>query len=414
MLDRSSATMRFIRRFWVLGALSLAPAVAMSFARFAYALLLPAMRTELDLNYSQAGSLSTANALGYLVGGLLCARYAPRFGNRRLFTFGMIATVLALVGSGCAERYVGQLALRALAGASSAMIFICGAVLASNLFADRPERASSAIAVYFGGAGVGIVLSGLGVPWLLEAMGERAWRTAWLAIGGLSVLFGAASIRAAHRIDEPSKAGSTQRWSIREFRAALASYFLFGAGYIAYMTFVVAWMVSRGVSALGVALMWGTLGASTMIAPLVWRVPRARWPAAKRLAAVNVAVSVGAAIPLFSTSASVMILSAFFFGLGMFSTPATVMELVKTSLPKASWGPAVAVFTVVVAVGQAIGPTLSGWIADATHNLDASLAASVIILLAASGAAMCQRDVGAARTSTVKPARSYAPSGGSR
>ena len=405
MLYRSSAITRFVRRFWVLGALSLAPAVALSFARFAYALLLPAMRSELDLSYSQAGSLSTANAVGYLLGGLLCARYAPRFGNRRLFSFGMVVTVLALVGSGLVEGYVGQLVLRATAGASSAMIFICGAVLASNLFADRPERASSAIAVYFGGAGVGIVLSGIGIPWLLETIGDSAWRTAWLAIGGVSVLFGIASIRAAYRIEEPSSAGSTQPWSIRDFRGALASYFLVGAGYIAYMTFVIAWMVARGASAMGVALMWGTLGASTLIAPFVWRVPRERWPAAKRLAAVNVAVSVGAAIPLFSTSLSAMILSAFFFGLGMFSTPATVTELVKTSLPKPAWGSAVAVFTVAVAVGQAIGPVLSGWIADATHNLDATLVASVIILLAASGTAISQREVGAARTAVPKPAR---------
>ena len=414
MLHRSSALVRFVRRFWVLGALSLAPAVALSFARFAYALLLPAMRSELDLNYSQAGSLSTANALGYLIGGLLCARLVPRFGNRRLFGSGMVVTVLALVASGLAEGYAGQVVLRAAAGASSAMIFICGAVLASNLFADRPERASSAIAVYFGGAGIGIVLSGLGIPWLLETLGDGAWRAAWLAIGAISALFGIASVRAAHRINEPPAAASTQPWSIGEFRGALASYFLFGAGYIAYMTFVVAWMVSRGASALGVALMWGTLGASTLIAPLVWRVARAKWPAAKRLAAVNVAVSVGAAIPLFSTSLSAMILSAFFFGLGMFSTPATVTELVKTSLPRASWGPAVAVFTVAVAVGQAIGPLLSGWIVDVTHNLDASLAASVTVLLAASGAAMWQREVGAARTPPVKPVRSYAPSGGSR
>jgi predicted MFS family arabinose efflux permease len=414
MLDRSSSTMRFIRRFWVLGALSLAPAVAMSFARFAYALLLPAMRTELDLNYSQAGSLSTANALGYLVGALICARLAQRLSNRRLFTGGMIATVLALAGSGLAEGYVGQLVLRAAAGASSAMIFISGAVLASNLFADRPERASSAIAIYCGGAGVGIVLSGLGIPMLLHTMGDSAWRAAWFAIGGISVLFGIASIRAAYRIEESSNVGSAEPWSIGAFKGALASYFLFGAGYIAYMTFVIAWMVSHGASAGAVALMWGTLGVSTMIAPLVWRVPRARWPAAKRLAAVNVAVSIGAAVPLFSTSESAMVLSAFFFGLGMFSTPATVTELIKGSLPKPSWAPAVAVFTIIVAVGQAIGPVLSGWIADATHNLDASLAASVIILLAASGAAMCQRDVGAARTSTLKPVRSYAPSGGSR
>jgi predicted MFS family arabinose efflux permease len=414
MFQQPSAMMRFVRRFWVLAALSLAPAVATSFARFAYALLLPAMRSELDLNYSQAGSLSTANAIGYLIGGLVCAQCVPRFGNRRLFSFGLIVTALALAGSGFAEGYVGQLVLRAVAGASSAMIFISGAVLASSLFPDRPEQASSAIAVYFGGAGAGIVLTGLGIPWLLETMGDSAWRTAWLAIGGVSVLFGIASIRAAHRIEEPSSAGSAQPWSISAFQGALASYFLFGAGYIAYMTFVIAWMVSRGASALEVALMWGTLGASTMIAPLVWRVPRSRWPAAKRLAAVNAAVSVGAAIPLMSTAPSAMVLSAFFFGLGMFSAPATVTELVKASLPKPSWGSAVAVFTMVVAVGQAIGPMLSGWIADAAHSLDACLAASVMILLSASGAAICQRQVGAERMPPAKSVRSYAPSGGSR
>jgi MFS family permease len=414
MIHQPSTMLRVVRRFRVLVALSLAPAIATSFARFAYALLLPAMRTELDLNYSQAGSLSTANAIGYLVGALLCGRCAPRFGIRRLFSFGIVATALALAGSGLVEGYFAQLVLRGVAGASSAMIFICGAVLASNLFPDRPERASSAIAVYFGGAGAGIVLTGLGIPWLLETMGDSAWRIAWLGVGGTAVLFGIASIRAAYQIQEPSHASSSEPWSIGEFRGALASYFLFGAGYIAYMTFVIAWMVSRGASALIVALMWGTLGVSTMIAPLVWRVPRARWPAAKRLAAVNVTISIGAVIPLFSTSPFAMILSAFFFGLGLFSAPATITELVRASLPKASWGPAVAVFTVVVAVGQAIGPMLSGWIADAMHSLDASLAASVIILLAASGAATWQRQVGAERMPPVKPVRSYAPSAGSR
>ena len=36
------------------------------------------------------------------------------------------------------------------------------------------------------------------------------------------------------------------------FHAALGNYFLFGVGYIAYMKFVVAWMVSHGASALDV------------------------------------------------------------------------------------------------------------------------------------------------------------------
>jgi hypothetical protein len=47
------------------------------------------------------------------------------------------------------------------------------------------------------------------------------------------------------------------------FNAALGNYFLFGVGYNAYMTFVVAWMVSHGASALDVGLTRGTPSVAT-------------------------------------------------------------------------------------------------------------------------------------------------------
>ena len=50
--------------------LALAVAVVNGFARFAYALILPAMRESLGWDYAAAGWLNTANSLGYAVGGL--------------------------------------------------------------------------------------------------------------------------------------------------------------------------------------------------------------------------------------------------------------------------------------------------------------------------------------------------------
>ena len=400
---QSSAVTEFGSRFFVVAALSLGPAVANSFARFAYALLLPAMRSELGLSYSQAGSLNTANALGYLAGALLSAACVSRLGNRRLFNVGMAVTVAALVGSGLADALGAQLGLRAVAGAGGAMVFICGAVLASNLFPERPDLSSSAVAVYFGGAGAGILLSGVGIPWLLAVAGDGAWRSAWLAIGIVSTLFAILAIRAAARIEEPSSGARKSPWPIGAFPAALGSYFLLGAGYIAYMTFVVAWMMSRGASALDVALTWGTLGVATMLAPIAWRLPRSRWPRAKTLAATAAVLGVGAAIPLYSTTLLAMLLSAFVFGAAMFTAPTAVTDLVKTSLPRTARGSAVAVFTVVFAIGQAIGPVLAGWLADATQSLRAGLAGSVAILLAASALAMLQREGKAATTSATRP-----------
>jgi len=385
--------MSFGNRFSVVAALSLGPAVSNSFARFAYALMLPAMRADLGLNYSQAGALNTANAIGYLGGALFAARYVSALGNRRLFCTGMVATVIAILGSGLTGDFVAQLGLRTVAGVGGAMVFICGAVLASNIFPDRPRLASSAIAVYFGGAGAGILLSGAGVPPLLAIAGDDAWRSAWLAIGIVSALFAVFAIWAARHIDEPSSGARGGAWPIAELRAALASYFLFGAGYIAYMTFVVAWMVSHGRAALDVSLTWGTLGIATLVAPLAWRVPRARWRAATVLAASGVVLGIGAALPLVSTSRPAMLMSAVFFGGAMFTAPAAVTDLVKTSLPKTSWGSAVSVFTVVFAIGQAIGPVLTGWLADVTQSLQAGLAGSVAILAVASATAMRQRTV---------------------
>jgi predicted MFS family arabinose efflux permease len=306
--------MTFVQRLRMVAALSLGPVVATAFARFAYALVLPAMRAELGLDYAQAGALNTANALGYLVGALL--------------------------------------------------------------------------------------LSGIGIPMLLALAGEDAWREAWLLVGGVSVLLATIAIRGARAVEEPPRTARGRRWPIAAFAPALVSYSLFGVGYIAYMTFVVAWMRSHGASTLEVAFTWATLGAATMVAPLAWRVPRARWHASRTLAASATVIAIGAVIPLLDTSPVAMVSSALLFGGAMFTVPTAITDLVKTSLPRATWGSAVAVFTVSFAAGQAVGPVFTGWLSDAFHALDAGLAASVAILLAAGAAALAQR----ARTTVRAPA----------
>ena len=52
-------------------ALGLAAAVSLGLARFANALLLPAMRADLHWSYFTAGAMNTVNAAGYLAGALL-------------------------------------------------------------------------------------------------------------------------------------------------------------------------------------------------------------------------------------------------------------------------------------------------------------------------------------------------------
>src|SRR5262249_2672582 len=82
--------------------LSIGAAVALGFSRFAYGLLLPPMRADLGWTFAQAGALNTANGAGYIVGALVAAWTAKRWGTSRVFTAGFLVSVLVLLATAAA------------------------------------------------------------------------------------------------------------------------------------------------------------------------------------------------------------------------------------------------------------------------------------------------------------------------
>ena len=373
--------------------LSFGPAVSNSFARFAYALILPAMRSDLQWSYSQAGSINTVNAFGYLLGALLVRATVGRLGNRAMFGWGMALTSLAIAATGLVRGFEALMAVRVLAGLGGAAVFICGGALSGNIFRGRPQLATTTIAIYFAGGGIGLMLSGVAVPLLLDARGSAAWPLAWRGMGYASMLMTLAAAWAAWGIAEPGKMAGEARWKLRPFAAELASYTMFALGYIGYMTFVIAWMRVNGASTATVIAVWFVLGLATLLAPLVWRNPAEHWPGGRPLAAVMVVLTAGAALPLASAQPAAMLLSAGLFGLAMFSAPSSVGSFIKRALPRPAWGSAIATFTAVFAAGQIAGPVAIGWLADRSGSLQVGLAASAALLALGAVLALAQRDL---------------------
>ena len=103
---------------WVAAALALGPAVSNGIGRFAYALVLPAMRSDLHWTYTEAGWVNTANALGYLAGALATLRLLRGVRLQGLFAAAMVVTTAAIFASGLSRSYPLLLSLRFVAGLS--------------------------------------------------------------------------------------------------------------------------------------------------------------------------------------------------------------------------------------------------------------------------------------------------------
>ncbi len=369
-------------------ALSGAAAVSVGFARFGYALILPAMQTDLELNYAQAGWLNTANSLGYLLGALLTILFVARLGNRILFAGGLVLTTISLLGNGMTQDFQWLTLFRFLAGFGAAGAFICGGVLSGVL-------GTRAIVIFFSGGGLGMLLTGAVLPWLFSATGATAWPWAWLVIGAVCVPLSLAAVAAAATIQEPSSSGMSASWPWRQCTAEFIAYFFFGLGYIAYMTFIVAWVKHHTPDTSRLAgitsVMWVLLGAMTLAAPVLWRSVFNGRRDGKPMGLALLVLALGAALPLLVPDVIGIWISALLVGASVFMVPSAVTGFVKANLPPPAWGNALAVATSLFAIGQTIGPVACGWISDLTGSLSSGLAASAGMLFLAALLALCQK-----------------------
>lgn len=388
--------------WWQAALLGLGPASALGFARFAYGLFVPAMRQELGWSMAEAGGLTTANGLGYLAGALVTARLVRRCGLTGAYRGGMVLAALALAATAGSGAYPALLGTRAVAGFAGALVFVSGGVLAARL-ATR-NGAPGLIPVYFAGAGAGVALSGFGIPLLLAGAAHR-WALGWLALAVATALATLASWQAARegadtedrvrtgaedraRTDAaasppPPASGRAAPHSLRAWWRIAGCYTLFGAGYIAYLTFLSVYLTSRHASLAMVVSTWVLIGLAATVAPLLWRRPLAAWRGPQGLAVLLFAVVAAALLPLFGSGRPVVIGSALVFGVTFMMVPSAVTAMVSAVTPAREATGLLASLTVAFAIGQTFGPWLSGLVADRTGPAASLVWTAVLSALAA-------------------------------
>ncbi|NQW95281.1 MAG: YbfB/YjiJ family MFS transporter [Polaromonas sp.] len=390
------------------GALSLGAAVSLGITRFAYGLLLPTMRSDLGWSYTLAGAMNTANALGYLVGAMVTPWLLKRRTPVELLVFGSLLASLFMAGSGFFTDAPSLLLQRLLAGVASALVFIAGGLLAARLGALAPAHMGLMLGLYYGGTGLGILLSALLVPAVLQAASQvpHGWAWAWWALA-LACLLATGVLawvgRRLQRLTAPSasapQAAAQRLFKWRDFAPSLGGYMLFGMGYIGYMTFVVALLNEQGASGQAITAFYALLGAAVMASSRIWAGLLDRYKGGQALAVLNALLGLATVLPALTAAWPLVLLSGLMFGAVFLSVVASTTALVRHNLPQSQWAAGISAFTIVFAAGQIVGPTVVGWIADGLGagsnlaGLQRGLIFSALALWVGAAVAMRQRAV---------------------
>lgn len=324
-----------------------AMAGAMGVGRFVFTPILPMMHAQAGLSASAGAALATANYLGYLAGAV-AGIVLPALGrSRAVLRVSLVALVATLALMPVTHAQAAWLALRAVAGAASAMVFM---LAAGALLVRLRAHGGHLTGWAFGGVGAGIAVSG-GVVLALRSAGT--WQEAWVSAAVLAALASVAAwgldTRGAPAGDGTARGGAPGH----AFGALLASYSLEGVGYIVAGTFLVAAIDQAAPGWVGSGA-WVLAGLAAVPSSALWAWLAGTWSRPTLLVAALVVQAVGIALPVASGTVGADLAAAVLFG-GTFLGIATLSLATGAHLgtPRS-----VAILTTGYSVGQVAGPLI--------------------------------------------------------
>ncbi|PKM82540.1 MAG: MFS transporter [Firmicutes bacterium HGW-Firmicutes-14] len=391
----------------VLGMGTLAVFGALGLARFGYTMVLPTMQADLGLNNGQAGLLATVNLIGYLALSIIGGALAARFGIRLIAALGLVLVGAGMVFTGLAADFSLIAMWRGLTGIGSGAANIAVMGLWPAWFSKQKRGLASGIAV--SGSSIGLIFTGLFVPWVISEYGEDAWRICWFIFGSIALVLAASAYLVLRNNpeengDKSHEGGGVTRvdsgpgvkpiqWglvylSLPVWKLGLI-YTAFGFSYIIYMTFFVKYLIGNcGYTGVEAGRLFMYMGWLSLLCGLVWGMVSDSIGRKNTLIILFSIHAVAYGLFAMGTTAYHFTGSAILFGLTAWSIPAVMAAACGDMLGPKLAPAALGFITLFFGIGQALGPVVGGGIADATGSFStAFIVASVVSLSGAVGSA---------------------------
>lgn len=359
--------------------------VAQSFGRFAFGVVLPAVRNDLGLSNTVAGTLATVNVGAYLIGTIgvswATGRYKLLPVMRVGFVFALAGLALTAVAPGA---WTVALAMFC-SGFGGALVWIPTPVVAAA--AMPPEKRSVAVGLMGTGMGSGVVFASQLTSWVRSTRGDADWRLVYVVLLIISaVIVAAAMLVIGHEQERPQGNGGIGGFGalkrMRGWFPLTAAYTAFGFMYLLILAFLATKLEDdNGWTSSNASLAFTLVGVAMIFGGPVFVALGERIGARLGLtsAFVGWVVIVLVLLPGWET---ITYPAAFAVGLTFAGIPTMITLYVVSNTSVDDYGPAFSAATLAFGVSQMVSPQIGGAVADLAGSF------TTVFLLSAAVAAI--------------------------
>ena len=360
-------------------------------ARFSLGMLLPSMGVSLSLSYAEMGYIGTGNFIGYLVGIVGAPYLMAKTGARMATVLGLAGTAATLGLISLVNGFLPLFLLYSVSGIAAATSNLPVMVLVSKWFHSR--RRGLAAGLIISNNSFAIMLLGATVPLINDSFGSDGWRYAWAFLGVISALV--AGIAWAFLRNSPQEIGLLAYGSTatvsgsdvphppeRDIKPALYRktilhlgllYFLFGATYMIYGTFIVTTLVREyGFSEQHAGTMWSWVGFACLFSGPVIGALSDKIGRSKGLLVVFVIHMIAYSLVGLKSGETGLYISVILYGLVLFSIPTIMTAAAGDYLGPARAAAGFSAITLIFGLGQIAGPALGGVMAEISGSFSSS------------------------------------------
>ncbi len=286
--------------------------IGIAMGRFSYTTMVPPLIQSGQLSELEAGYVGGLNLTAFFFGAFFAERLRNEFPIRTVLSTAVWLGLLALAASTLPWGFIWLAIWRTLLGAIAGLIMVQS--IAFSTAAAPADKRPIAAAYVYSGVGIGVLISGLSAPWMLEQGIVWAW-SGFAFAGFFAVLiaqwgWAVADILPKSDNIKPRRLPKTWPW-----HGLVAANFLFSFGIVPHTIYWVDFLVRDvGLSMEMAGWHWSIVGLSAFLGPLITAAIAGRIGISPTLLIVFTLLGFGVIGPAFLALAPVLWLSSVFYG----------------------------------------------------------------------------------------------------